>query len=95
MPVKCYGASGVILASKGTPGLQQQCEGWVLVLAACLSSIPEAFSILSDDLVPDRLVPELLPGVGGLLCWHHFQPLLVISPKAINLLQVGVFFFVL
>lgn len=46
-------------------------------------------------LVPLVLGPELLPRVGGFLCWHHFQPLLIISSEAINLLQVGVFPFVL
>lgn len=51
---------------------------------------------LSDGvLVPLGLGPELLPWVGGFLCWHHFQPLLIISSEAINLLQVGVLLFVL
>ena len=62
------------------------------------SLVPKASpdtNIASGVLVPLRLGPELLPGVGGFLCWHHFQPLLVISSKAINLLQVGVVPFVL
>lgn len=56
---------------------------------------PLSTSASGSVLVPLGLGPELLPRVGGFLRWHHFQPLLIISSKAINLLQVGVFPFVL
>lgn len=100
-------ACSCVFNMKGTPEVPtKHCEGCALRSSsagwrsswASSSPAPMAsvhISLRDSVLVRLGLGPELLPWVGGFLCWHHFQPLLIISSKAINLLQVGVFPFVL